>query len=711
MEHTRTVLCKHLGKEQQARLSTAIDEVWQRLTPSQYEPNPFEVAALLKTLNADCESLIACLLSARQLESLRDYSTVAIEQRYNRRVALLVKSIRWLNAFRDDEHLGADGPPEQAERLRRMLLTVVDDVRAVLVKLALELRRMQDLSGYRAEQRVFIARQVMTLYAPLANRLGIGQLKWEMEDLAFREIEPLAYKRVAKSLEERRTDRENYVARFVEDLSRALTEQVFSDFNVFGRPKHIYSIWRKMKRKHIEFEELYDVRAVRVLLPEVKDCYAALGVVHGLWQPIPSEFDDYIANPKKNGYQSLHTAVLGPSGKAVEVQLRTYAMDEDAELGVAAHWRYKEGDEAGKRDPMQRGINALRALLESNNADDTFADEINTEMLSDRVFVFTPKGDVIDLPVKATPLDFAYAVHTEVGHRCRGAKVNGEIVPLNHALDNGDKVEVLTSNRQRPSRDWLNRGLGYLRSSRARAKVRHWFNVLDREQQIGEGKDILHKELKRLGATHISIEKLANHLRFERLTELYVGLARNEVTSTHLATALYQLDPPIQEDELRTAEPRKPQKQERDSISVRGVGNLMTQMAGCCTPVPYDSIIGYITRGRGVMVHRRDCQNVLNMRDEDQERLIEVDWGEEQQSRYSVSLRVFAYDRQGLLRDISLTMANENVNVTGVHTQSNRIEQTADMRLNIEISDIEQLTRLMQKLRQLPNVIDVGRSG
>jgi GTP pyrophosphokinase len=649
-------------------------------------------------------TLVAALLSSPALVERLPEAEIAAS--YGEIVGKLVHSVRWLNTFKDSDRQ-IDHDPEEAERLRRMVLAMVEDVRAVLIKLAYRVQRLRMLSKEVYRVRRNVAKETLDIYAPLANRLGIGQLKWELEDLSFRYLEPLAYRTLAKALEERRQDRERYVNDFVARLREALAAEGVANADVLGRPKHIYSIWRKMQKKKVEFWEVFDVRAVRVLVDTVSECYAVLGAVHGHWHHLPREFDDYIANPKDNGYQSLHTAVVGPQGKAVEVQIRTRAMDDFAELGVAAHWHYKEGGPQDKR--LQRTISSLRQLMEINPSSDALLDNFRNELFADRVFVLTPAGQVLDLFQGSTPLDFAYQIHTDVGHRCRGAKANGRIVTLKYELKNGDQVEILTTKEPKPSRDWLNKDLGYLKSGRARAKVRTWFNLKDREQHLEDGRLILERELKRLNASHVNLEKLTRQLRFDKHSELYIAIGKNDVTAAHIASAVQLLERPP-EQKLVRPRPRKPDdKGKGEGISVRGVGNLLTQMAKCCKPVPYDPIVGYITRGKGVTVHRKDCENILALDDENQQRLIEVAWGAEQTENYPVNVRVFAYDRQGLLRDISSVAANEEVNIIAVNTKSDKREQTADMSLTMEIVDIAQLTRVMDKIRQLANVLEVGR--
>ncbi len=674
-------------------------------------PDPFAVAGELKALGIDCHTLSASLLAASVCEA--SLPIEKINEAFGEKIAALVKSVRWLHSFREGtlvQQEDADSA-EQSERLRRMVLAMVEDVRAVLIKLAHVVVRLKMLAHVSYDERRRIAHESLTLYAPLANRLGVGQLKWQMEDLAFRALEPQAYKRLATSLEERRVEREVYVDDLVTRLRAQLAEAGIDKAGVFGRAKHIYSIWKKMQRKQIEFAEVFDVRAVRVLVSEVSECYAVLGLVHGNWQHIPREFDDYIANPKENGYQSLHTAVIGPGGKAIEVQIRTRQMDDDAELGVAAHWRYKEG--GALDESLQRSINALRQLLEVESDDTDLFDSVSSDFFSDRVFVLTPKGKIVDLPQGSTPLDFAYQIHTQVGHRCRGAKINGSITTLTQVLQNGDQVNILTTRESRPSRDWLNRSLGYLATSRARAKVRSWFNIQDHEQHIEDGRNILERTLKRLNAHAVSLEKLTHKLNFEKQSELFAAIGRNLISTAQVDAAVYALETPHPEQALlpvrRTKRSSVGSSGSTEGISVRGVGSLLTQISRCCKPVPYDPIVGYITRGKGVSVHRRDCANILNLSEGDQLRMIEVEWGDERTQAYPVDLQVIAYDRPALLRDISQIMADQNLNVTAVNTQSDADEQTACMNLTVELSDVEQLSRTMDKLRQLSNVLQVER--
>ncbi|MDZ7787985.1 MAG: bifunctional (p)ppGpp synthetase/guanosine-3',5'-bis(diphosphate) 3'-pyrophosphohydrolase [Halofilum sp. (in: g-proteobacteria)] len=668
-------------------------------------PSGLEVATLLEELGVDADTLVAALLSPPEVAATAPDEQ--LEAEYGATVARLARNARWLNAFR--EYSVAAGEREPAERLRRMILALAEDVRAVLIRLAYRTCRLRNLGGEGREQRRRVARETLELYAPLANRLGVSRLKWEMEDLAFRYLDPEAYKRIARGLAERRADRERFIETFMDQLREALADDGLPNFTVKGRPKHIYSIWRKMERKHVDLDELFDVHAVRIFVDRIQDCYSALGTVHGRWAHIPKEFDDYIANPKDNGYQSLHTAVIGPDGKPVEVQIRTREMDEHAERGVAAHWLYKEGSTEDER--LQNSVNALRSLLEAGGDDDALGETFGRELFADRVFVFTPKGEVIDLPQGATALDFAFSVHTQIGYRCRGARVNGRIVPLTQQLRNGDHVEVLTTREARPSRDWLNQDLGYLRTSRARAKVRAWFNQQDHAQHVEDGRGLLERELKRLRARDLSQDRLARELGFERCNDLLAALGRNEVSSSRVAGAVQTLMGPRDEDTRAITHRPARSANESDALRVSGMGDLMMRTANCCKPVPGDEVIGYITRGRGVTVHRRDCHNILRVEGDERDRLIEVEWGGgEPQGRWSVDIVVEAFDRPGLLRDATRVLAEDDVNVTRAEMHVTRPPH-ARIELTVQIRDMAQLDRALQRLQQLPNVFDAVRDG
>lgn len=658
-------------------------------------------AEALITLEPDVQTLLAAILYfPAQYGSL---SLDEIETTFSKEVAMLVSGVMQIT----EQSLQAKDPNSSTshDNLRKMLLALVEDVRVVLIKLAERITVLRAAAPLSASVRQQLALETRDIYAPLANRLGIGQIKWELEDLAFRYLEPEAYKSIAKLLDEKRLDRESYIKQVVTEIKNALAkENIYAE--VFGRVKHIYSIWRKMLRKHLDFSDIYDVRAIRVLVPEIRDCYGALGVIHSLWQHIPKEFDDYIATPKENGYRSLHTAVIGPSGRTLEVQIRTFEMHQEAELGVAAHWLYKEG---GRLEPnYQKKLNALRQILDwSEEAHEGDANEaLLQEVLEDRVYIFTPKGAVIDLPLGSTPLDFAYHIHTELGHRCRGAKVNGTIVPLNTMLESGQQVEILPIKQGEPSRDWLNPHLGYLKSARARAKVHSWFKRQARDENVQQGQAILEKELKRLGLETIGVGKILSKLGVKSLEELYASLGGGDLRLTQVISALQRSGVSVSEEPVLSSVSSV--KHHGTEVTLQGVGNLLFHFAKCCKPLPGDQIVGYITLGRGVTIHRQDCLNVHEKLDE-ADRLIQVNWGETSEGVYPVDISIRAYDRQGLLRDITSILTNERTNVIAVNTHTNKEDNIAKLVLTVEISDLNALMNILNKIMQLPNVIDVER--
>jgi GTP pyrophosphokinase len=598
----------------------------------------------------------------------------------------------------------------QAESIRKMLLAMVEDLRVVLIKLADRLYEMRRAGDLPEEGRRQISQETLEIFAPLANRLGIGRLRWELEDLSFRHLDPDTYKRVARLLDERRVDREKYLAKIVEILRKEL-EKAGIEADVSGRPKHIYSIWRKMQRKNVDFHQVFDVRAVRILVKDVADCYGTLGVVHALWHYIHGEFDDYIATPKENMYQALHTVVSGPDGKNLEIQIRTRQMHQHAELGVAAHWHYKEGVRTDSE--FQRKIAWVRQMLEGKEEEGDpggLVARFKSEVFRDRVYVLTPKGTVVDLPMGATPLDFAYYLHTEIGHRCRGAKVNGRIVPLTYELKNGEQLEILTSRQPAPSREWLNPHLGYLKTPRARSKVRQWFRQQDFEKNAAAGRAALDRELQRLGLSDLNLEKLSQRFGFERLDGFLEAIGRGDVTATQIVTAVGEMTAPAAPQEREVLEPQAPKKlPDSGGVSVLGVGNLLTTLARCCQPVPDDPIVGYVTRGRGVTIHRRDCPNVLRLELEKHERLIRVDWSGKTTDTYPVNVKVVAYDRQGLLKDIASLLTEEKVNVLSVHTDTDKRARIANMFFTLEITGISQLSRVLSRIGQLPNIMEARR--
>ncbi|MGB5337165.1 MAG: bifunctional (p)ppGpp synthetase/guanosine-3',5'-bis(diphosphate) 3'-pyrophosphohydrolase [Woeseiaceae bacterium] len=602
---------------------------------------------------------------------------------------------------------GEDLAVQQSEALRKMLLAVVSDVRLVLVRIAEQLYRLRNAKQAAPETQQTLALEAREIYAALANRLGVWQLKWELEDLSFRYLEPHAYLDIASALNEKRGEREVFIDQVKQTLARELDEQRIAA-TISGRPKHIYSIWRKMQKKDRGIESLYDIRAVRILVDNISDCYAALGIVHNLWSYIPGEFDDYIANPKENNYQSLHTAVLGPQGKTVEVQIRTHEMHRYAELGVAAHWRYKEG--GGTPAAFDQKIQFLRQLLEPTDDGVDLLDQIRDGFFEDRVYAISPKGDVVELPAKATPLDFAYHVHTQVGHRCRGAKVNGRIVPLTYRIENGDQVEIITGSQSKPSRDWLSPKLGYLAGARARAKVRNWFRHQDRDQHQRQGREILDRELARLGVKDVPTDSIAKQLKMKDTEALCVSLGAGDLTSASIATALQNLRGKELPERIRPRRGTKKKTTQAEGVAVSGIGDLMCNFARCCRPVPPESIVGYITQGRGVTIHRQDCGNFLGLSRRYPERIVEISWGRQESGAYPVDLTLHAFDRSGLIRDITAVLADDEANVLNLTSRTDKKTMQTIMQLSIEIRDLPTLSTAITRLEQIPNVVSVRRN-
>ena len=674
-----------------------------------------EIAEILADLKLDQDSLVAAVLYRGVRES--KIKLADVRQHFGSLVSKLIEGVLRMAAISDSLNPRESmvlGTQAQVENLRKMLVAMVDDVRVALIKLAERTCAIRAVKYADEAKRQRVAREVFDIYAPLAHRLGIGHIKWELEDLSFRYLEPEQYKQIAQLLHERRVDREQYITSVVQQLKAALIEnQIKAD--VKGRAKHIYSIWRKMQKKGLQFSQIYDVRAVRVLVPEVRDCYTALGIVHTLWRHIPKEFDDYIANPKENGYRSLHTAVIGPEGKVLEVQIRTTAMHEEAELGVCAHWKYKGTDVNSTSSHYEEKISWLRQVLEWHEELGDIgglAEQLRVDIEPDRVYVFTPDGHAIDLPKGATPLDFAYRVHTEIGHACRGAKINGRIVPLNYSLQTGEQVEIITSKQGIPSRDWLNPNLGYVTTSRARAKIVHWFKLQARDQNVIAGKAMLERELARLDLPPVNYEVLAEKVNLKTAEDMFAALGATDLRLNQVVNLAQQLVEPERGPDALNLIPRKAASHrtgKRDDVQIQGVGNLMTQIAGCCHPLPGDPIIGYITQGRGVSIHRQDCANALQLASREPERIIQVSWGPEPEKTYPVEIFIHAYDRAGLLRDISQVLLNEKINVISVNTQSNKEDSTAHMSLTIEIPDLDALGRLLGRISQLPNIIEARR--
>ena len=675
-----------------------------------------EMAQTLIDLRLDNASIIAAILYRAVREGR--LALQKVERQFGQEVAKLIEGVLRMAAISaiqnssDEVVLGQR--QAQVDNLRKMLVAMIDDVRVALIKLAERTSAIRAVKDAPEEKRRKVAEEVFNIYAPLAHRLGIGHLKWELEDLSFRYLQPDAYKKIASLIDEKRLARQDYIDSVVKTLRDELTAaDIHCD--VYGRAKHIYSIWRKMSRKNLDFSKIYDIRAVRILVPELRDCYATLGIVHSLWRHIPNEFDDYIANPKENGYRSLHTAVIGPEGKVLEVQIRTNAMHEDAELGVCAHWLYKGTDISAKDQGYEQKIAWLRQVLEwQEDLDDLprFFGELRSDINPDRIYVFTPDGHVVDLPTAATPVDFAYRDHTEVGNKCRGAKVDGRIVPLTYRLNTGEQVEILTHPAAHPSRDWLYPDSGYIHTARARAKVAHWFKLQDRDKNIEEGRQLVLHEMDRLDLVDEPLHDVARQLNMKAVEDMFAAVGAGDL---RLGQIIHQL--------LKQADTNTHRQQElpllrrheasksdaADDVFIEGVGNLMTQMAQCCHPVPGDDIRGYVTIGRGVTVHRSDCENLLHLAAVESRRVLQVSWGRRPGKLYPVEMVISAYDRTGLLSDVSALLANEKVNVVAVNTRSDQGDNTASMSLTVEVDSLERLARVMNKIEQLPNVVKTRR--
>jgi GTP pyrophosphokinase len=667
-------------------------------------------ATILIDMNMDVETIAATILHAVP-EYLDDWQAT-LQTRFGANITGLVEGIsrmEKIQEFSEIEGLHStdqknSNHAQQIESLRRMLLAMVQDIRVVLIKLAERTQTLRRLSGASPDQQKRIAQESKGIFAPLANRLGVWQIKWELEDLSLRYLEPQLYKDVAKMLDERRVDREQYIIDVVSQLKYELSQADIKG-DVSGRPKHIYSIIKKMKSKHLDFSELYDVRAVRILVGDIKDCYAVLGLIHNLWQPIPGEFDDYIARPKSNNYRSLHTAVSGPSGLALEVQIRTFDMHQHSELGVAAHWRYKEGGKSdAKFDEKVAWLRQILAWKDEVSDSGDLLEQFKSELFQDKVYVLTPQGKVIDLPIGATPIDFAYTLHTDLGHRTRGAKVNGSIVPLNTKLQNGQRVEILTSKYGSPRRDWLNTTLGFLQSPSVRAKVKHWFKYQHFDENVAQGRARLDRELHRAGVGAINQEKIAQKLQFQKLEDFLAAIGRGDVSEHQVALAIQAEAAPRPDEAIRPITPtRITASPSQTGVVVEGVGNLQTSTAKCCKPVPPDVIVGYLTCNHGVTIHRRTCAFITRLPEYRHNRVLSAHWGNSQNVSMNIEIEVEAYDRQGLLRDISDLFAREKINATKANTISRN--NLALMQFSIEISDIARLSRLLALIQQVPNVI------
>jgi len=678
-----------------------------------------EMVEILNSLNMDADSLFTAMLFPIVRDQLVDLAQ--IEEDFGSNISKLVRgviemdNIRQLNITHSASNL-------QVDNVRRMLLAMVDDFRCVIIKLAERIAFLRDAEkNYTEEERVLAAKECANIYAPLANRLGIGQLKWELEDYCFRYLHPEQYRAIAKLLKERRLDREQYIADFVSELSGYLQENI-QQVEVYGRPKHIYSIWRKMQKKHLEFSDLYDVRAVRIIVQKLQDCYTALGIVHTHFKHLPKEFDDYVANPKPNGYQSIHTVVLGKGGKPIEVQIRTQQMHDDADGGVAAMWKQRGGPPAG-RSGYEEKIAWLRKLLawqdDITDSGEVMA-ELRSQVFDDRVYVFTPKGEVVDLPTGSTPLDFAYAIHSEIGHRCIGAKVGGRIVPFTYQLQMGDQVDIITQKNPNPSRDWLNPNLGFTHTAKSRAKIHAWFKKQDRDKNIPAGKELLESELNRLGISLKQVEQQAlPRYNLKNLDDLYAGIGGGDIRigpllnflqSKFIKISAQEVDEEILRHVSTKSAANAQQKTERkDCVIVEGVGNLMHHIARCCQPIPGDCIVGYITMGRGISIHRCDCEQFLELQTVHPERVVESHWGDNYSSGFHLNIRIVASDRNGLLRDITTVLANDKISVLGVSTRTDTKRQLANIDMQIELNNVEILSKILSRLEKLDDVIEAKR--
>jgi GTP pyrophosphokinase len=719
-------LSEGLGEEESRRLRDAVEYAWEAYgeaalgSGERIWSHALGMALIITGLKLDGDSRVAALLFA--IPAHHEHGVEHIGERFGKSVAHLVNGISRLNRLRPiargfvaaNIEAGEVNPQEmkaQIEVLRKMLLAMVEDIRVVLLRLASRTQTLRFYASHPDDLRVQVARETLELYSPLANRLGVWELKWELEDLSFRFMHPDTYKQVAKLLDEKRTEREQFIADAIRRLREELLAVGIAKAEIYGRPKHIYSIWNKMRKKGVEFSEVYDVRALRVIVDDIKDCYTVLGIVHNIWVPIPKEFDDYISNPKGNHYRSLHTAVRCPDGRSLEVQIRTWEMHKHAELGVAAHWRYKEGVRHGAEDSYDEKIAWLRQLLTWKDEVADSSDWVNhykQAALDETLYVITPQGKVVDLPAGSTPVDFAYRVHTDLGHRCRGAKVNGQLVPLNTPLETGQRVEIVTAKQGGPSRDWLNPAQGYIQTKSARVKVRQWFANLALEETLSEGRGIVGKELQRLGLSGSNMDDLAHKLGYTRADDLYIAAARGEMNLRQFQSVArggdYEVETQLP-DAVQTR-PRKP-VDGNQGILIVGVDKLLTQLARCCKPAPPDSIQGFVTRGKGVSIHRADCPNFANLSALHPERVIETDWGGETTGVFAADLIVDAHDRQGLLRDISEIFTREKINVIGVNTQSK--QGKAHMGFTVEIGNLGQLQRTLSLIHEVEGVVAARR--
>lgn len=666
-----------------------------------------DTALVLADMRLDPAAITAALLAPIALHD--DASLDELDAEFGKAVVGLLEGVRRLATLHWDriEH-------EAAESLRKMFLAMARDVRVVIIVLAIRVQITRGLqpspsgkSHHSDEEKQRIASETLEVFAPLANRLGIWQLKWELEDWSLRAIEPEAFEEISRLLHETRQERNDFINKVVTLLREKLAESGI-EAQVQGRPKHIYSIYKKMQRKNIGFDELYDISAVRIITNELQSCYAALGMVHSLWTPVPGEFDDYIAKPKDNGYQSLHTAVVGPGGRPVEVQIRTQEMHQFGEFGVAAHWAYKE---AQKGQADQRFMVLRRIMDWERELGDPhqFVESLKTDVFADQVYVFTPNGDIVDLPIGSTPLDFAYRIHTEVGHRCRGAKINDQIQPLDYQLKTGERVVILTAKKSAPSRDWMNPAFGYLKTASARTKVRQWFRLQGRDDAVVAGRELIDKELGRLELKHATLDEIAELLKYPTVEDMYAAIGYGDRSQQSIASAALQVErdkSPPSEPSVPPSVPAERRKKSASGVSIDGVDDILGKRARCCNPVPGDRVVGFVTRGRGVVIHRRDCQHVVDTAEP--ERLVDIDWGGAEGERHAVDIEIRAHDRPGLLRDLSTMISNSGVNMTSARAEGHK-DGSAWLKLGLEFQSAEQVVKILQRVDRFPGILEVRR--
>ncbi len=685
----------------------------RRASGEPYIVHPLAVAQSLDELGLDPGAIAAALL--HDVVEDTSISQSEVEERFGKEVARLVAGVTKISAIEAREKAAAE-----AESLRRLLLATVDDLRVILIKLADRLHNMQTLGALKPERRRRMARETLEIYAPLANRLGIWQIKSLLEDLSLRELEPETYARIDEELADRRAAHENYLAEVIETLEERLKETGI-EAEISSRTKHIYSVYRKMQRKELPADLIYDVLALRILVDELPQCYLALGMVHAMWQPVEGEFDDYIAKRKANLYQSLHTSVLGPGNRPLEVQIRTHEMNELAEYGVAAHWKYKENTKHSA--DFQEKIATLRRILESHDADaadaEAFVESLKTDVFSDQVYVFTPRGDVIELPAGSTPVDFAYHIHTEVGHRCRGALVDNRMVALDTPLETSQTVSIITaSGTGGPSRDWLNPALGYVASNRARSKIKQWFRRQARSEAIREGREVLERQLRKLGLTRLRLDEVPALFGHDTLDDFLATVGRHEIPTEQLGTRLLETDdqqlrPAPESPRRRSAPPTstapRPAASEAEGVTMRGADGVHTRVARCCSPLPGDQVVGYVTRGKGVTLHRAGCRNIRRLLDREPDRFIRVNWQQTEKQSYPVELRITAYDRSGLVRDITEVMSLRAVRMSSINAVASNTDGTAEVAVMVELPSHDQLSGLIDKISKVENVIEVRR--